>query len=148
MALTVGAESIGSSSTRWEVGHQFTESTLDWTLIDLHVVGLVARVVDCRAVGDGQAGPVAGRVAAVTNARQFARSRNAFRFLSARVDELAEPAVVHFRSLDHVAGHAAKGGRFVVRNFRVGRQDSFVELERRVLDIRNRARNCIPNIFI
>ena len=116
---TVDAESIRTSAANWKVGNEFTQSTLDRTWIDFDIVWLGASVIDRRSVGHSQSSSVSGRVFSVRDSRQFTRSRNAFRCLSMCVDILAEPAAIHFRSLDDVARIATKQRRFIVRNFRV-----------------------------
>ena len=66
---TLVAESILAGFTRRKVRQQFSEDAMNGALTDLIIFGLVAGVVDRRTVGDGQAGPVTGRVVSVGSAR-------------------------------------------------------------------------------
>lgn len=143
---TVDAESIGAGPANWEVGNELAQSTLDRPRIDLDIVGLEASVIDRRSVGHSQSGPVSGRVFPIRDSWQLTRCSDALGRLPVGVDVFAEPAAVDFRSLDDVSGITTKQCRFIVRNFRVGRQHGrIVELERRVLYIRNGAWNCLKS---
>lgn len=139
---TVETESIVARLAGGEVGHELAEPALDGTGRDLRVIGLGARVVDRRPVGDGEPGPVAGEVLAVADGRQLARARYALGRLGVRVDELAEAAAVQLGALHDEARRAPEHGRLVVRDLRVGRDHLAVVLERRVLDVRHGAGNC------
>ena len=120
---------------------------LDRPWPQFHVVRLGARVVHHRPVGDGQSGPVAVRVFAVVESRQFARRRNAFLAMDG-LRELAVPAVVHFRALDDVSGGAGEDGRFIVRNLGSGRNHFVHVAEGGVLNVRNFAGNCKEMIIL
>lgn len=74
LAYTVHAESIAARPARWKVGQELAKSALDGAGVDLEVLGLGARVVHCRPVGDGEAGSVAAEVLAVADGRQLAWS--------------------------------------------------------------------------